>query len=379
MRFSIEDIELGQLPSGDSLTSRVFRFSGRPGRKVWMQANVHGGEVQGNLVIFELLQRLSAETIHGEIALVPMANPLGLAQAATASGRYDHTTGLNFNREYKLAFRVGPGETEEDWRVDIDAFARNQMATSDAGVVERFRDELRKAWSRFLSEAETAEDRFAAELQSRSFDADLFLDLHTGDRSPRYLFVFDSNVEGARYLGSSHNLLMEDSKFGGAGDEAHFHPWYALKEAFARYDRDFRIIVESYTVELGPLNVLDEQTASQAADDIMNYLRYHGVVEGEAELREMKRHACRQEDYISIKAPHGGLVSWQKDPGEHVRAGEVVAELISFRSIQDLATINSARTLVTAPADAIILNQHHLAMVSRGTTIFKLMTNVTEL
>ena len=377
MRFEIEEITLGQLPSGDDLTSRLFRFREGNGRKAWLQANVHGGEVQGNLVILELLERLSDLTIHGEIALLPMANPLGLTQAATSSGRYDLTTGLNFNREYQLPFEVPAGE--DDWRIDIDAFARNHLASDDAEIFDDFRHDLREAWVRFAEQAETAEHRFVAELQSRSCDADLFLDLHTGDRSPRYLFVFDSNVEGARYLGSPHNLLMEDSKFGGAGDEAHFHPWYALREALAAYDRRVTIPVESFTVELGPLDQLDEESASRAADDIVNYLTYHGIVDGEAELREMRRYACRQEDYISIKAPAGGLVSWQKEPGDHVRKGEVVAELISFREIENLATISRARTLLTAPADAIILNQHHHAMVSRGTTLFKLMTNVNEL
>ena len=89
-----------------NLTSYHFGTPGT-GKKVYIQASLHADEVPGMLVAqflrTELAALEAAGKIVGEIILVPAANPLGLAQAIHGApfGRFDLTTGTNFNRAYK--------------------------------------------------------------------------------------------------------------------------------------------------------------------------------------------------------------------------------------------------------------------------------------
>jgi predicted deacylase len=88
------------------LTSFHFGVGGS-GKKVYIQAALHADEVPGMLVSqflrSELLALEAAGKLRGEIVLVPAANPIGLAQAIIGApfGRFDLSTGTNFNRAYK--------------------------------------------------------------------------------------------------------------------------------------------------------------------------------------------------------------------------------------------------------------------------------------
>ena len=76
------------------------------GRKVYIQASLHADELPGMLVAHHLRQKLLAleaqGALLGEVVLVPVANPIGLAQTLlrAAHGRFDLATGENFNRHY---------------------------------------------------------------------------------------------------------------------------------------------------------------------------------------------------------------------------------------------------------------------------------------
>ncbi|MEJ7807216.1 MAG: succinylglutamate desuccinylase/aspartoacylase family protein, partial [Telluria sp.] len=97
-------------PPDSSTSCQLTSFHyGAPGtgKKVYIQAALHADEVPGMLVAqflrTELAALEAAGSIKGEILLVPAANPLGLAQAIHGApfGRFDLTTGTNFNRAYK--------------------------------------------------------------------------------------------------------------------------------------------------------------------------------------------------------------------------------------------------------------------------------------
>jgi len=96
---------------GSSLLTRreIVSFHYGPadsGRKVYVQASLHADELPGMLVAHHLRQRLAwleAEgRLRAEIVLVPVANPIGLAQQLLRMpiGRFDLGTGENFNRHY---------------------------------------------------------------------------------------------------------------------------------------------------------------------------------------------------------------------------------------------------------------------------------------
>ena len=73
-----EIMHVGEMASGAALTVPVYRLKGDPAApSVYIQANMHCAEVQGNAVIFQLLELLKNTNINGDITLVPYANPVG--------------------------------------------------------------------------------------------------------------------------------------------------------------------------------------------------------------------------------------------------------------------------------------------------------------
>jgi predicted deacylase len=67
-------INLQTLASGDILQLKTYHFKGKTGtKKVYIQSNLHGGEIVGNAVIYELIKffsQLNEDTLNGEIFLV---------------------------------------------------------------------------------------------------------------------------------------------------------------------------------------------------------------------------------------------------------------------------------------------------------------------
>ena len=82
MKPQIKTINLRRLSSGDLLTLQVYQFLGKKlGKKTYLQANLHGAEIVGNVVIKEIFHWLScldASQLNGEIWLVPAYNPVGM-------------------------------------------------------------------------------------------------------------------------------------------------------------------------------------------------------------------------------------------------------------------------------------------------------------
>jgi len=80
--FKKSIMHVGEMASGAKLTVPVYSFESQqicPQLKipnVYIQANMHGAEVQGNAVIFQLLELLKNCDIRSNITLVPNANPV---------------------------------------------------------------------------------------------------------------------------------------------------------------------------------------------------------------------------------------------------------------------------------------------------------------
>ena len=76
------------------------------GRKVYIQASLHAEELPGMLVAHHLRQQLTAleaqGQLLGQVVLVPVANPVGLAQGLLhdSIGRFEMHAAENFNRHY---------------------------------------------------------------------------------------------------------------------------------------------------------------------------------------------------------------------------------------------------------------------------------------
>jgi hypothetical protein len=130
MRTEIHPLLSPSLGTQRSITSFHFGPAAAGGgwpRKVYIQASLHAGEIPGMLVAHLLRQQFADLEARGllraEIVLVPVANPIGLAQQLhyQPQGRFDLETGENFNRLYSEPSAQIIPQLAQQLTADVDA------------------------------------------------------------------------------------------------------------------------------------------------------------------------------------------------------------------------------------------------------------------
>jgi predicted deacylase len=375
------DIVLRKLPTGHELTAPVFTCHGRNPRPLaYVQANVHGAELQGNAAILALFELLERETPRGTLVLVPRVNPIGANQQIGdyVSGVYDLHTGANFNRGY--LYLTGPSRSSSSaCYVDAESFALSQGNASLGEIRSGFRQALKAALGAVREEARTwgldARIEIALAIQELAVEADVVLDLHTGDRAPRYLYA-PHGVRGAIHAFGLPFVIEVPPRFGGALDEASFVPWQDLADAFVRSGRnDVPRLVDGFTVELGSMNSFSLSEGRKDARRLISALRYYGVLDGEPDAPAEKIVACDLGDYRSVAAPEAGLVDLAVTPGTLVAKGDLLARIVDPSRCGTPPLLAEAITEVKAPTDGVALLFHAFSSIPRGIRLCSLMTN----
>ncbi len=298
---------------------------GTPGKgpKATLQAALHADEIPGLLVAHHLRARLAAleaeGRIVGEVVLVPVANPIGLAQRVLQSveGRFDLTSGENFNRHYADLFDTVAGQV--DGKLTFDP-------THNVALI---RDALREA-AAALPARGTLES-LRRTLLGLSIDADIVLDLHCDSQAVMHLYTETSvwpQVEPlARFLGAQAALLAEvsgDHPF----DEACSTIWPRLAARFGSATPIPSACV-AVTVELRGEADVAHEFAERDAQALIDYLAWQGVISGApAALPPALCEATPLAGSIPVNAPHGGVIVYVREPGAMVAAGERLADLI---------------------------------------------------
>jgi len=385
-KWERRDVVVRSNATGHELTAPVFVARGRQERPaVYLQANVHGGELQGNAAILALFELLEREPLRGTVVLVPRVNPVSANQQVGdyVAGVYDFLTGVNFNRGY--LYLTGPSRSASAaCYVDVDSFAAAHESSPIGEIREGFREALKAALDAVEEETRVwgADSRldFALAIQRLAVEADLVLDLHTGDRAPRYLYSPEGAVAAARAFGFPF-VLEVPARFGGALDEASFVPWQDLSEAFRRLGRsDVPRLVDGFTVELGSMNAFSLEAGREDARRIASALRHYGVLDGEPEEPPSRITACSIGDYRSLHAPIGGLVDLAVEPGTPVKAGDVVARLVDPSRCRTLPPRQGDAVVeVRAPEDGVVLLFHAFSSVPKGARLFSMMTRTRPL
>lgn len=291
--------------------------------KVYIQASLHADELPGMLVAWHLKQRLAeldnAGRLLGEVVVVPVANPIGLEQVLmdTPLGRYELESGQNFNRGFvDLGQHVGD---EIEARLTQDA-SRNR---------DLVRDSLLAALN--AQTATTQLHSLRLTLQRLACDADMVLDLHCDFESVEHLYTTPEawpKVEPlSRYLGAQASLLATDSG-GQSFDECFTLVWWQLQQ---RFGERFPIPMGSFsvTLELRGQGDVNHSLASRDCQAIINYLIDFGLIDGERQMPpELLYPATPLAAVEPVATPVGGLLVFCAMPGEHVDAGQLIAEII---------------------------------------------------
>ena len=297
------------------------------GPKVYIQASLHAEELPGMLTAYHLRPLLEAADaqaqIHGEVVLVPMANPVGAAQRLQHKpmGRFEFNTGENFNRHYP------------DFFARISAEVLPTLGQDASVNVTLVRQAMRRYLEQWQTDTELASLR--RQLLLLSYDADYVLDLHCDCEAVLHFYCEESCwpqlAPLAHYLQSRAILLAKNSG-SSPFDESLSGVWWRLAEALAASGSTAPLpqACLSTTIELRGEAQVEHSLAAQDAQAIANYLRHIDVLH-DAPAAAPPSALCDATPLAgseTLYAPVPGLVVFVAEPGQHLRVGDLVAEVI---------------------------------------------------
>lgn len=365
-----EHLVVAQNASGRNMNVPLYRFIGaQPGPKVYIQSSIHGAEVQGNVVIYHLIQQLKKIPICGEILLVPNCNPIGtnIKAGEYTLGRFDPVNGTNWNRGYHFD------------QTFVEEFATTiLLSESVSSIKQRFRvamktqlqDKLSEKWGLGLAQT------LNLMLQQLAFDADYVLDLHNGPVSTRHVYV----PEYAKASASLFNIpyiIFIPQVFSGALDEATFCPWWLLTDLVNNQrEQAIHFNVEAFTLEMGSQEVISFHDGKFDAKSILTFLTAKNVLtDSELKPEKMSRKAVMLKDYKILYSKQGGVVEYMVKPGELAAKGQVLARVLNVDNLES----DDATSDILAPCDLVAILHFPSASVLSGTQLYKCFTEYFEL
>jgi len=313
---------------GSQKTLTSFHFGQRAtGLKIYIQASLHAEELPGMLTAHHLRAQLEAAEaaglIRGEIVLVPVANPIGLAQRLDHKpmGRFEQDSAENFNRHYPdLAKAVAP--------VVLDTLGTEPLANVQ---------QVRLAMGDYLAQwrPETELQSLRKTLLTLAHDADYMLDLHCDCESVLHFYTeepcWPRYAPLAHFLGAQAILLARNSGHLPI-DECLSGVWWQLSERLEAAGKNAPLPQGccSCTVELrGELDVT-HALAAQDAQAIAHWLQYIGLwhTDTRPTVPPARCAATPLAGSETLHARSPGVVVFAAEPGQTLKAGDLVAEVI---------------------------------------------------
>lgn len=291
-------------------------------RKVYIQAGLHADEAPGYLVaarLMELLNRADAAgEILGKIVVVPVANPIGLAQWGTDSvqGRFDNSDHINFNRRYYDMLEELTERLQGRLGMDVG---------ENVALIRKFAGEILQA-----KQPTTEAEALKHTLLTLSHDADIVLDLHCDHQALLHVYMgtalWPAGVDLSAQMGAGATLLADDSgdmPF----DEANSKLWWDLAKKFP--EAAITPACLAATIELRGVADTNPEYSEQDANNLYVFLQRRGFIAGTAPLLpQLPAEATPLEGVDYIISTSAGILTYLKEPGDLVEKGEAVALVI---------------------------------------------------
>jgi len=313
---------------GTHKTLTSFHF-GKPGTgpKIYIQASLHAEELPGMLTAYHLrplLERLDAAgQVHGEVVMVPIANPIGAAQRVQhkPAGRFELDSAENFNRHYP------------DFARDIAEEVLPALGKDAAANVAL----VRQAMGRYLAQwtPKTELHSLRRTLLQLSFDADYVLDLHCDCEAVMHFYCEEacwSALEPLAHYLQSRAILLAKNSGSSPFDECLSGVWWRLAEMIAARGMDAPLpqSCHSTTIELRGEADVQHELAAQDAAAIVEFLRSLGVLR-DAPAAPVPAAACQATPLAgseTLYTSSPGAVVFAAHPGDTLKVGDLVAEVI---------------------------------------------------
>lgn len=300
-----------------------YHFGKPSAKQVYIQAALHGDELPGIAVAWYLKKKFAeletADRLNAQITLVPVANPLALGQHwhGTHLGRFDMTSGQDFNRQFPA---IGPA---------LEISLHDKLTDDTAQNRQLIRDAIADYFSTHLPLTELESQRHT--LMRMACQADLMIDLHCDWEAVPHLYTTPQawpDIEPlARYLGTEVQLIAEVSG-GEPFDEACCEPWQYLQHTL-KHRFPLPQGLRPVTLELRGVRDVSHAYAEKDAEAIVNALIHGGYINGSATaLPTLRNPAVPLAACEYITAPHSGVILHRREIGEWIKLGEVVAEIL---------------------------------------------------
>lgn len=293
--------------------------------KVYLQAALHADEQPGIMVLHHLLAMLkqadARNELEAEFVVMPMVNPLGMANLAfnQHQGRYDPVSGKNFNRSW---LRLYP-------------LIKDQLGDQLSKDVEQNKQQILELLSNTLQSMKpvSALEQQRHHVMLEAFDADYVFDLHCDNDALIHIFAVPQLTqemqELADWIGAAGTLLAEDSG-GGSFDEV----WPGLWIDLERNHPDAAIPKPTIAATLeyrGQSDVFDELNG-QDAKQLYAYFQIQGLITG-GPIDAEKTSAPAPTDLDAtemVRVDQAGLLAYKVELGDVVTKGQLIAELVKL-------------------------------------------------
>ena len=351
MSHSKSRIVLPAMTPGSGGRSIAYHRFGRSGArpKAYLQAAIHANEFPGAMALHHLMPMLAEADrrgrIRGEIIVVPVVNPIGLAQLVGNNhlGRYELLGRENFNRNWPDL--SGPVAERLDGRMGADA-GRN---------VASIRTALRETLAAMKPVNELQALRVG--VLKLAADADVVLDLHCDAEAALHLFISRRDWPGpaetlAADLGVAATLYNEpypqSLTFSGVNSAL----WARLAERFPAANIPQACL--SATVEYRGQHDVNHELGAADARNLYRFLTRQKIIAGSAgALPRLKAQATPMGGMDVGYAPRTGMVVYHVPKGAKVRKGAPVCEVIDPADARG----PKARTQVLARTDGILFSR----------------------
>jgi predicted deacylase len=314
------------LGSQKSLTSLHFGTPGK-GHKVYIQASLHAEELPGMLVAHHLSALLhaaeAADELLGEVVLVPVANPIGLAQRVDHKpmGRFELGTSENFNRHY-------PDLAKAVWPTVQDTLGADPQA--NIAAVRRAMGDYLRAWA-----PDTELQSMRRTLLLLAHDADFMLDLHCDCEAVMHFYTEEScwpQLEQLTRLLQCQTILLAKNSGSGPIDECLSGAWWRLTDWLSAAGNPAPLPQGccSCTIELRGEADVSHPLAMADAQAIFVWLQHARVIACESQplLPPASCQATPLAGSETLHAPAPGVVVFAAPVGQRLQVGDLVAEVV---------------------------------------------------
>lgn len=364
MKLRTYDIQ--ELLSGDTLRLKSFEFPGTDAnaRAVYLQASLHGAEIQGNLVIEVLLRYFAKNPPKGRVTLVPFCNPIGAGEKLGdyTQGRYDPVSGANWNRSFV------------DQAVFAKEFIQKSQNLSLSDLVTKLRAQLKENLDAQKTKMGNISQRLSWQLQRIAIDHDVVLDLHCDMDSLVYAYAPDYAIEDLRYLDIEYGISMSKLDMG-AMQDSFYGPWQILANLRSLNKNETRLLPRAFTLELGNQEVVSREAAVKQAAGIINYLKHLGVVATAENLKVNSVTYADGGDIVDLPSEVAGLLEFLAPLGKICEKESVLLTVTQLAKLSEKLDFENIVWSLKNPLRSIPMATVNSHSVLPGMDLVKLMTN----